>query len=194
MILGSHNSWSFRTPTKWWQKLLSFTARCQSLTIQEQYELGVRCFDLRLRIDKYYQPHIVHNSFDYGYLDEIGNGLRWLNTKRDVVIRVIHDVRKEKDYTPHTIKHFRLECKILLLEYPNIKFWCGRNLFNWDVDYEFDYRPTCIEKYSSVCAPKLIDDWWPWQFAKRMNHRIRTLYPINDNYDSILLIDYVNIK
>ena len=52
MILGSHNSWSYLTPRKWWMKLFRFVAQCQDYDIKTQYEqFGVRCFDLRLKFD-----------------------------------------------------------------------------------------------------------------------------------------------
>jgi len=48
MILGSHNSWSYLPPKKWYMKPFRFTAQCQDWDIKTQYEHGVRCFDLRL--------------------------------------------------------------------------------------------------------------------------------------------------
>lgn len=51
MKLASHNSLSFTKPRKWWEKLINFTAKCQSHDIQTQYIDGVRLFDIRLRRD-----------------------------------------------------------------------------------------------------------------------------------------------
>ena len=74
--------------------------------------------------------------------------------------------------------------------YPNIIWWCGRNLYNWEFDYDFGTEPSCHEDYSSVSKPKLIDDWWPWLYAKRKNKEI-----LEKGTDKeILLIDFVNIK
>lgn len=190
MVLGSHNSWSFLPPKKWWQRTLAFTARCQRINIKEQYALGVRCFDLRIRFYKW-APHIVHNSFDYGKLDDIMNDIIWLNTKGDVYIRLIHDVRKEKDYTETNVALFRDLCLKLISVFPRLKFWCGRNLYNWEVDYNFDFKPQCTEMYSSVCSPRIIDDWFPLIYAKINNTWIR-----KEEYgkDEILLIDFVDIK
>ena len=36
-MIASHNSWTFGTPKKWWQKIINFTSKCQTLNIQEQY-------------------------------------------------------------------------------------------------------------------------------------------------------------
>lgn len=194
MILGSHNSWSYLKPKKLWMKALAFTARCQEKNIVEQYnDYGVRCFDLRIRFDGR-TPHIVHNDFDYGKLNDITDMLSWLNDCGDVWIRVVHDVRKKKDHTPASIVNFQQLCESLQQTYPNIKFWCGRNLEDWEKDYNFGPEPLCKELYASVCPPKIIDDWYPHRYAKKNNKDIyKNIAPtMGDN--EILLIDFVNIK
>ena len=195
MLLGSHNSWSYIRPSKWWMRLFAFTARCQSKSIVEQYEqYGVRCFDLRFR---YFdgEAHIVHNYMDYGkFWGDNSDVVSWLNEKKDVKIRLIHDVRTKNQYDIDNINRFKEDCKKLEELFPNIQFWCGQNLYNREVEYEFDYKPYAVEKYSSVCPPKIIDDWFPWIYAKLNNKKIYQQYPINNNEEAILLIDFVNIK
>ena len=195
MILGSHNSWSYLKPQKWWMRLLSFTAKCQCKTIEEQYEkYGVRCFDLRLRYING-EAYVVHNDFVYGkFWGEISQTLQWLNDKRDVAIRVIHDVRTKSKYKPLSVKLFKDDCKRLEEEYPNILFWNGKNLYNLEYDYNFEYFPKCIEKYSSVCPPRILDDWLPFLYATIKNKWIYRRYKLDNTYTSILLIDFVNIK
>jgi hypothetical protein len=89
------------------------------------------------------------------------------------------------------VERFRRLCKVLKDDYRNVKFWCGRNLYNYGVDYGFAYHPACTEMYASVCSPHLVDDWLPWLYAYRNNAWIR-----RDEYkpDEILLIDFVDIK
>ena len=84
---------------------------------------------------------------------------------------------------------FKNLCGLFKLKYRNIKFWCGRNLYNWEVDYDFGEEPTCEENYSSVSNPKYIDDWFPYIYAKFNNKKIRQKGTEKD----ILLIDFVNI-
>ena len=191
MVIGSHNSWSFKTPVKWWMKLLSFTAKCQSKTIQEQYEkYNVKCFDLRIRFDKDGTGMICHNNVIYGTLDSVMGDLSYLNEKGDVSIRILHDVRTKKKYTEENVRLFKETCAKLESMFTNLKFWCGRNLYKWNFDYNFDYKPECLEKYSSVCPPKYIDDWWPFIYARFNNKRIRREFA--DGGADILLIDFVN--
>ena len=73
-------------------------------------------------------------------------------------------------------------------EYPRIRFFCGRNLFNWQKDYDFGDDPECEERYASVTPPKLLA-WWPWLFSRRYNHSIRE----KGTEKEILLIDFVEL-
>ena len=189
MILGSHNSWSYLPVKKWWMKPIAFTARCQRKTIQEQYELGVRCFDLRVRW-KDWEIQVAHGCIVYDIsLQQLKDDLTWLNEKGDCFVRILHEARTRKQYE-ESVAFFRSFCYVSLSDYPNIRFWCGRNLYDWMVDYDFGFYPTCEEKYASVCPPKILDDWWPWLYAKFHNRKIREQGTDSD----ILLIDYVDIK
>ena len=72
MILGSHNSWTYLTPKKWWMKLISFTAKCQDYHIYDQYyRYGVRCFDLRVRFNSDGKAIISHGIIEYDFDEEI---------------------------------------------------------------------------------------------------------------------------
>lgn len=188
MIIGSHNSWSYFPVKKWWMKLIAFTARCQSKNIVEQYELGVRCFDLRIRFEKR-KPIIAHGIIEYNITEkDLLESLTYLNMKGDTCVRILHEVRTKKQYTNESVDNFVDYVQKLEGRFANIKFWCGKNLYNWENDYNFWYNPSCEEKYSSVCPPKILDDWWPWLYARLNNKKI-----IKEGTDKdILLIDFVN--
>ena len=191
MVLGSHNSWSYLPVRKWWMKPIAFMARCQRKTIQEQYELGVRCFDLRVRFDNDRYPVFCHGIVEYDAdYDKVHEDLKWINGKTNCYVRVLHEVRNERQMTEIEKEDFYYVCYEMTRCYRNIKFWCGRNLCNWEMDYDFGFYPTCEEKYSSVCPPRIVDDWWPWLYARLHNGKIREQGTGKD----ILLIDYVDIK
>ena len=189
MILGSHNSWSYLPARKWWMTPFKFIAKCQDLTIKEQYYFGVRCFDLRIRFSREGDIILAHGFMEYKYdLGQILYDLNSMNNKRDCFVRIIHEARNKSQYTPESISYFVDFCIKIQELYPNIKFWCGRNLYNWECDYKFKEEPSCEEKYSSVCKPRLIDDWYPRLFAYMNNKKI-----IKEGTDKdILLIDFVN--
>ena len=66
MILGSHNSWSYLPPRRWWMRPIAFMAKCQRVDIRTQYErYGVRCFDLRVRFNKYGLGIVAHGIVEY---------------------------------------------------------------------------------------------------------------------------------
>lgn len=186
MVLGSHNSWSYITPKKWWMKLIRFTAKCQCKNIQEQYNLGARYFDLRLRGDD-----IVHGPIVFDVTkQQVYEDLQWLNDKGNVVVRVLLDARNAKEYTSEIIDQFVQDCKYLEQTYQNIQFDCGRNLYNWNMEYDFHHEFTTDDLYASVAFPRLIDDWIPIIYAK-----LRNKANIKRGTDKdILLIDFVNIQ
>ena len=193
MVIGSHNSWSYLPPKHWWIRPFAFIARCQNVDIKTQYEkYGVRCFDLRVLFDKKGEPYLAHGFCKYKYnIKQLMSDLHWINTQKDCYVRILHEARRKSQYTSLNIHMFMLLCSKFEDMYPNIHFWCGRNLYNWEYDYHFDkLEPSCEELYSSVCAPKIIDDWYPKLFAIKNNKEIIK----NGTNKDILLIDFVNIK
>ena len=172
-------------------KPIAFTARCQSVDIRAQYEMGVRCFDLRIRSDRDGALQVAHGCvvYDIG-LFALMRVLSWLDKRGDVMVRVLHEVRRDSQHTEKARVLFADTCGYLAKEYPHIRFWCGRNLYDWQKDYDFGNDPSCEERYSSVCPPKLIDDWWPWLYARLHNRKI-----LREGTDKdILLMDFVNIR
>ena len=188
MILGSHNSWSYLPVKKWWMKPIAFMARCQSVDIRKQYKLGVRCFDLRVRFDSDGNMIVAHGIIEYKDAHVL-IALMWLDDRKDCYVRVLHEARSEKQYTKYSVESFKKFCYMLENNFKNTRFWCGRNLYNWEIDYRFDYDPSCDEKYGSVSKVKLLYGWWPWLYAMVHNKKIYAQGTDNE----ILLIDYVNI-
>ena len=162
------------------------------MDIKTQYEMGVRCFDLRVRFNQYGLGIVAHGVVEYCYTaSKIYEDLAWLNERGDCCVRVIHEIRSAKQYKSRDIHRFRNFCSTIEHDYRYIHFWCGRNLFCWGYDYHFSgAEPTCEERYASVRSPRLIDDWWPWLYARLHNRKI-----LREGTDKeILLIDYIDIK
>jgi hypothetical protein len=190
-LLQSHNSWSYIKPKKWWLRPFHFIAKCQSKSIIEQYfDYDVRVFDLRIRFDKEGNPVVAHGLFvfdiDYKKLCE---DLDFLNGKK-CTVRILHEVRTKRQYIEESVTRFRIFCSTLEYKYPNITFYGGRNLYNWKIDYEFGKEPTEESFYSSVRKPYLVDDWWPWLYARFNNKKVLK----KDVNAEILAIDFVNIR
>lgn len=196
-MIGSHNSWSYLTPKKWWMKLLRFTAKCQEVDIVTQYEqYNVKCFDLRVRWDKDNNLVIAHGLIEYNITqEELEKQLDYINSKKDCYVRVVNEIRTKSKATSENESQFIYYCNYLENKYPNIKFWCGKILYKYKTLYNFKYCPTYCEQYCSVCPPKLIDDWYPKRFAKKQNKKIIANHTnIIESNTIILLIDFINIK
>ena len=193
-MLGAHNAWSYLTPRKWWMKLISFTAKCQRVDIKEQYDTyNVRCFDLRIRFSKEELPVICHGiiEYDYKYVDLLED-LRWLQSKGDVVIRLLLELRgvKKEDWKRQKTLFNTFYLTILSIMYPNITFIRGRSLPDWEKVIKTIPEKAETEKYASVSTPKYIDDWLPILYATINNHKSIK----NHNNDDILLLDFVDIR
>lgn len=192
-ILGSHNSWSY-LPVKNY-KILRFMAKCQKYNIKEQYYAGVQCFDLRLRFNKNNELQVCHNFIIYNItVEELYEDLKWLNSNSSesyrIYVRVLLDVRKESLLTYEMRMSFARYCNFMEERFSNLKFWCGRNLVDWETEYKFKIRELTVDdKYASVALPKIIDDWWPWLYAKLHNRKVKAKGTDKD----VLLIDFVNI-
>lgn len=189
-ILGSHNSWSYLTPKKWWMKLIKFTGKCQDVNVRDQFDIyNVRFYDLRIRFD-FVTPIVCHGAVVYDIsFNELLDDLNWLNNKREkVYIRITLDTRGSNVDKEEQELLFKRLCERLSNKYVNINFTCGENIVTKEVLYKFNPEPSCEEKYSSVCSPKLIDDWYPRLFAKKNNKKL-----LSKGTDrEVLLIDFVN--
>ena len=191
-MIGSHNSFTYLTPTKWWGKMLAPWAKCQSLNIKEQYKSGVRYFDARVAFDKSYNLRLVHNYVDFP-LTGLYEGLEELNKHEDVWLRIILDMRKKpKDEAKET----RLQCAFtdfitgIRKQYPNIKI-C-EIIIGWDWRSLFAANIAVAEWHASVCA-----EWYEYilgteYWAETHNHTmIRGYKDIMADDKKVLLIDYV---
>ena len=172
--------------------LFHFVAQCQEYNIQDQYEeYGVRGFDLRVKFDKNGDTVFAHGKYVYDCtLEDITKDLAYLDKKGGCNVRVIHEARTKEEYTPENVERFKAFCSAIEASYLNIKFWNGNNLYTAKNDYPFKNKPTCLELYASVRAPKLIDDWIPRLYAFINNKK-----NIRKGTDrDILLVDFVNYR
>ena len=190
MILGSHNSWTYLKPKKWWMRLIAWTARCQSDCIAEQYLDGVRCFDLRIKRGKDGNLCVAHGLVEYDITKtELFGQVYELDARGDVYIRVLHEVRNESELTLEELDWFRHMCYDLQQVFRNIKFFCGRNLVNWNIDYFFSQSELSIEDgYGSVRHPRSIYALWPWVYAW-LHNDIELAFGTEKE---VMMIDFVN--
>lgn len=195
--IGSHNSWSF-APTAWY--IPRFTCKCQNKSIDEQYKAGVRLFDLRLQLVELYQWKVAHGSaiFKVDWRED----LAWLNSKGDCYVRVVLEYNKEPENVDVIESLFRGYCDRLEELFPAIKFFGGNRKWDWKRLYEFkNPDEPLLDKYSSTTSwfksknklLRIIDDWWPWLYAKFHNKEIKRHYELYGPSDKWLFIDFVTL-
>lgn len=184
-MLGSHNSFSYLKPEKWWMRIFNPWAKCQSKTLKEQYEAGVRVFDIRVRWkdNKFF---LVHNLMTYKY-DPL-TLIQDLKKFSDIKVRVCLDMRKEpstKELEEKILGEFEEFVKKFQ---PNvidcIVFWNWKHLGS-------PSKYIWIDKYGSVTSglwrylpPKV----WAWFYNNTV--RFDYLKEIGDK-DSVVLMDFI---
>lgn len=105
-MIGSHNSATYLKEKNWWMILLRPWTKCQSKTVKQQYDSGVRYFDFRIKIEDTYMGYIAricHNNVIYN--KRLYTILRDIDHK-DVNIRLILDYRKKPENSERLVKLF----------------------------------------------------------------------------------------
>ena len=193
-MLGSHNTMTYLPPKKWWMKFINWTAKCQEVDILEQYKLGVRWFDLRVRfVDdgsnkvRNWEPEFGHGLISYK--GDVFDTIKALNDigESPVYVRVLLETSKPDDLQETCFRRF---CTIIEDSYKNLQFIGGEAKYDWKKKYLFKqiYEvPTFAESYSSMNADwTKLNDIFPKRWAKKHNALAR------EQYTNIIL-DYVNI-
>ena len=198
--LGSHNSWSYAKPLKWY--LPHFIFKCQDSDIKTQYEIGSRIFDLRLRLKNNDTWGVSHGFgiFNVNYVKD----LEWLNNKHEeIYVRVLLEYNAQPKHYEYISGKFQEECRDLELRYENLKFVEGRCKWSWVQLYDFKYKiPKLRDSYSSTTSLfesdnkflRIIDDWWPWLYAKLRNKKNIAKFKEDHKEDEYLFMDFLNMS
>lgn len=125
MVLGSHNSMTYLPADSWWMRLFGWAARCQSLTIEEQYRVGVRLFDLRVAFDRCGGVHFRHGAVRYR--GDVEATLSRLNELGGVTVRIVLERVADTEDEPD----FRAAVSSWVRMYAGIRFVCGVRKDTW---------------------------------------------------------------
>jgi len=201
MRLASHNSWSYARPKYWYMYPFRFMARCQKHSIINQWNAGVRMFDLRLFFSK--DGLLIRHgilSFDIS-VEKLLADLQFLNDKgkqEPVYVRVLleqnHKV-KSQEYQEEKFTEF---CEMIDRTFNKIYFLEGRRKYDWKQLYNSHFiTPNITHCYSSTTSMfgsnknkwyAKLDDFWPWLYAQIHNA---------DNYakhlgsDNFIMFDFI---
>lgn len=190
-MLGSHNTLTYFPMKGFFAGLTKCWSECQEKTVQEQYNLGVRYFDIRIKFDKN-KPVVVHNKDTYKAGEsELTQVFSFMNLKKDCYIRLILDIRSKPKDADNQVNLFKQYISKLQQLYPNLHIDDAIVYWTW----EHIIQPTIqvTEKHASVTSTMAVIKT-PKNYAKNHNKEIREQYKdIINNPKQVLLIDYVNI-
>lgn len=189
-MIGSHNSFSYLRPVKWWHRLLSPWNKCQTKDISEQYNDGIRFFDIGVSFDKNYDVQLSYGNVSYKHGEAILSAwLSFLDNKPErVAIRIVLDIRKKpKDAYIQTF-HFDQLCHELEIKYPTLVF--RQRIVAWNCSDYINDKSLKLEKcYGSVQK-------FPWNILPVrlyvIFHNKETKKEYNKSgWNNVALIDYV---
>lgn len=196
MILSTHNSLSSYAPKKWWMRLLNPFAKCQSLSIEDQYNKGVRMFDIRV---KPFTEEVAHGIVSYKV--DVHEILDWLNNHYSdgrVYIRLCCENSK---YDSDIIKWFKAFFTDCMKKYPNLQFCGGYIKTGWTKVIEVK-DPEYLELYRTFNVYKAKQGWknklksivqyilhpFPKYWAEKDNEQYIKQY---QDYDSFIMLDFI---
>lgn len=194
MKLASHNTLSYLKPKQWWFKPFKFMARCQSKTIEEQFnDYGIRFFDFRVSFDKNNNVIFKHGFFIYDTDRTIDEYLSWLESQnKAVTVRILLEEFKDNGHE----ELFKSLCERVENTYKKIKFCGGTYKRGSNKIYKFKYYKNIkyAELHSSVTDTySFFDEFFPWIYAKTKNKSNIEKMKNNKEYN-YLMIDFVNIQ
>lgn len=185
-MLGSHNTFSY-LPTN---NLLKIWGKCQEVDYITQYNLGVRCFDIRVRFSKKGGIQIVHNNILY----KSDNSILWdflsFIKNKNCCIRIILDIRKQ----PKDV-HYQVYWFNSLLSYiqDSLKIEITEAITFWNWEYIIKPKYPIIEKHASVTNNIGLFKT-PKKYAKKHNLQVlANNKEVLTSKNEILLIDFVNL-
>lgn len=124
--IGTHNSLTY-LPPQWYFRWLNFTSKCQNLTIEEQYDFGVRYFDFRIKFTRKGTVRAGHGIMTYkADFDSIYN---FLNAKGDCYVNIVLENFSWQKGKKDSL--FVRYVKEIVQKYPHIRFVGGEKKRPW---------------------------------------------------------------
>lgn len=141
--LGTHNSMTYMKPCGDAKMLAMWPfAKCQGMTYTQQYDFGVRFFDLRIRfIDG--TPYFAHGEVVFCEVDAY-TVLDFLNRKGGCVVNMCLENTEKIGETQHEpFKALAKECEE---KYPNVEFCGGWTKYPGDHPTIYNFKGTTTQR------------------------------------------------
>ena len=208
MKLGSHNTMTYLRPKVFWQRLLPFVGRCQSVDYKVQHSLGAVGYDLRLFWDDDGKLEYRHGFLRFP-ADNIDEVLSYAESN-NIIVRVLLEVRSYNKLLVSNIdglrSRFKAYCSNIEKKYPSILFFGGQESGSGEKLYTFKTETSGLaidELHSSVTSLfksnnkflRMIDDLFPIIYSLIKNEKNISSYRNNKEKDNTYLyVDYIEIQ
>lgn len=189
MILGTHNTMTYLRPKSLLLKPFAAFAQCQDKTIDQQIEIGVQYFDLRIRFDDG-KPYFCHGLIRYDDLGtytvyDVLRKINELGKTKDVYVRMMLETSEYDQDQDYAFNTFTLRWKT---KYPHINWWCERkyslNVHAHDFGVNFVEKATWIKNVWMMLRT-------PRHYAREVNDRL--LISAKEQYDdTIVAVDFID--
>ena len=181
-IIGTHNSMTYLPPEHWYGWFMIPFARCQRKTIEQQWDNGARCFDLRIRFTKQGEPYFAHGLYECTHKANPAHVLEelyklMLRDNEQVVVRLILE---DPDKQNHNVYYFEQLCRVWETHQARqsvtvnkvLLFFGGNRKGDWAQIVEFDYKPNLTQYVGSMMEDaRWYEKIMPFAYAWRRNKK-----------------------
>ena len=181
-IIGTHNSMTYLRPAHWYGWFMIPFARCQRKTIEQQWNDGARCFDLRIRFTKQGEPYFAHGLYECTHKANPAHVLEdlyklMLRDNEQVVVRLILE---DPDKQNHNVYYFEQLCRVWETHQARqsvtvnkvLLFFGGNRKGDWAQIVEFDYKPNLTQYVGSMMEDaRWYEKIMPFAYAWRRNKK-----------------------
>lgn len=192
--LASHNSMTYLKPHRWWMRLLTPFAKCQSENIITQLMM-VDVIDIRIDFYKG-MPIYAHGPVKYypkegeTITDICDHIVKYYPNKKTIRIILENDGKDN-------IYNFVTLCYNLASKYGEyIRFTGGNLKKDWRQLFEFKNPIQETDIYQFVSSMRDDAKWyekiWPWAYAERMNVTNYGEYMLSSSINKVYMYDFVD--
>lgn len=192
-MLGSHNSISYLHPRNFLGYITRPWNKCQNKTLEEQWNSGVRYFDIRVDwINESW--HYVHNKIDFGEATFQSLYDFFKSREEPFGIRLCYDHRNIPENPTEEVARFLNLCnqfKIKLEDFSMISSLTYITFWDWNTVHAFS-PVNEIEKHVSVSGTwyqYILGTKW---FARKFNKSFKETYKrVLESQGCVLMLDYI---
>lgn len=181
-IIGTHNTMTYLRPQKWYGWLIIPFARCQRKTIEQQWNDGARCFDLRIRFTKQGEPYFAHGLYECTHKANPAHVLEDLYKLmlRDNEQAFVRLILEDPDKQNYNVYYFEQLCRVWETHQARqsvtvnnvLRFFGGNRKGDWAQIVEFDYKPNLTQYVGSMMEDaRWYEKIMPFAYAWRRNKK-----------------------